>query len=125
MDLTDAQWAVFEPTFRPRRRPDRRRPWTDARAVLNGVLCVLRTGARRGTTCRGAIRPTKPATAAFSSGNAAAGSIDCCNGSRKISATAAKSISVRPFVDSIPIRPRQGFSIGDCSAFMATHQLAA
>jgi transposase len=46
MDLTDAQWAVLEPTFRPRRRPDRRgRPWTDARAVLNGVLWVLRTGA--------------------------------------------------------------------------------
>jgi hypothetical protein len=22
MDLTDAQWAVLEPTFRPRRRPD-------------------------------------------------------------------------------------------------------
>ena len=46
MDLTDAQWAVLEPTFRPRRRPDRRgRPWTDPRAVLNGVLWVLRTGA--------------------------------------------------------------------------------
>ena len=46
MDLTDAQWAVLEPTFRPRRRPDGRgRPWTDPRAVLNGVLWVLRTGA--------------------------------------------------------------------------------
>jgi transposase len=46
MDLTDAQWAVLEPTFRPRRRPDPRgRPWADARAVLNGVLWVLRTGA--------------------------------------------------------------------------------
>jgi transposase len=45
MDLTDAQWAVLEPTFR-RRRPDRRgRPWTDPRAVMNGVLWVLRTGA--------------------------------------------------------------------------------
>jgi Putative transposase of IS4/5 family (DUF4096) len=39
MDLTDAQWAVLEPTFRPRRRPDGRgRPWTDPRAVMNGVL---------------------------------------------------------------------------------------
>lgn len=47
MDLTDAQWAVLEPTFRPRRRRDGRgRPWADARAVLNGVLWVLRTGAR-------------------------------------------------------------------------------
>ncbi len=46
MDLTDAQWAILEPTFRPRPRPERRgRPWTDARAVLNGVLWVLRTGA--------------------------------------------------------------------------------
>jgi hypothetical protein len=34
MDLTDAQWAVLEPTFRPRRRPDGRgRPWTDPRAL--------------------------------------------------------------------------------------------
>jgi transposase len=46
MDLTDAQWAVLEPTFRPRRRPDGRgRPWSDPRAVMNGVLWVLRTGA--------------------------------------------------------------------------------
>jgi hypothetical protein len=46
MDLTDAQWAVLEPTFRPRRRPDGRgRPWIDPRAVMNGVLRVLRTGA--------------------------------------------------------------------------------
>jgi len=29
MDLTDVQWAVLEPTFRPRRRPDGRgRPCT-------------------------------------------------------------------------------------------------
>ena len=46
MDLTDTQWAVLEPIFRPRRRPDGRgRPWTDPRGVLNGVLWVLRTGA--------------------------------------------------------------------------------
>ena len=46
MDLTDKQWAVLEPIFRPRRRPGGRgRPWTEARAVLNGVLWVLRTGA--------------------------------------------------------------------------------
>jgi hypothetical protein len=32
VDLTDVQWAVLEPTFRPRRRPDGRgRPWTDSR----------------------------------------------------------------------------------------------
>src|SRR5712671_6242492 len=46
MDLTDAQWAFLEPLFRPRRREDGRgRPWQDTRAVLNGVLWVLRTGA--------------------------------------------------------------------------------
>src|SRR5713226_5333007 len=46
MDLTDAQWAVLEPHFRPKRRPDGRgRPWRDSRAVLNAVLWVLRTGA--------------------------------------------------------------------------------
>jgi transposase len=46
MDLTDAQWAFLEPQFRPHRRKDGRgRPWQDTRAVLNGVLWVLRTGA--------------------------------------------------------------------------------
>src|SRR6202453_4098783 len=46
MDLTDAQWAVLDPLFRPRRRSDGRgRPWSDTRAVVNGVLWVLRTGA--------------------------------------------------------------------------------
>jgi transposase len=46
MDLTDAQWAVLDPRFRPRRRTDGRgRPWRDARAVVNGVLWILRTGA--------------------------------------------------------------------------------
>src|ERR1700674_3020289 len=46
MDLTDAQWAFLEPLFRPQRRKDGRgRPWKDTRAVMNGVLWVLRTGA--------------------------------------------------------------------------------
>jgi transposase len=46
MDLTNAQWAVLEPLFRPRRRTDGRgRPWQDPRKVLNGVLWILRTGA--------------------------------------------------------------------------------
>jgi transposase len=46
MDLTDAQWAVLAPLFRPKRRDDQRgRPWQDTRAVLNGVFWVLRTGA--------------------------------------------------------------------------------
>jgi IS5 family transposase len=41
------QWAALEPLFAPPLgRPDRRgRPWADTRAVLNGVLFILRTGA--------------------------------------------------------------------------------
>jgi len=47
MDLTDAQWAILEPMFRPKRRPDGRgRPWRDTRTVLHGVLWILRTGAQ-------------------------------------------------------------------------------
>ena len=46
MDLSDAQWAILKPLFQPKGRPDGRgRPWKDARAVLNGVLWILRTGA--------------------------------------------------------------------------------
>src|ERR1700688_1188002 len=47
MDLTDAQWAILEPVFQPKRRSDGRgRPWRDTRAVLHGVLWILRTGAQ-------------------------------------------------------------------------------
>jgi transposase len=46
MDLTEAQWAKLKPLLTPKRRPDGRgRPWRDARAVLNAILWVLRTGA--------------------------------------------------------------------------------
>jgi transposase len=46
MDLTDLQWTIIEPLFEEKRRPDGRGcPWRDARAVLNGVLWVLSTGA--------------------------------------------------------------------------------
>jgi transposase len=46
-ELSDAQWAILsdlipEPT---RRKDGRGRPWKDRRAVLNGILWVLRTGA--------------------------------------------------------------------------------
>jgi transposase len=46
-DLTDEQWGFigpFLPTL-PRRRDGRGRPWRQNRAVLNGILWVLRTGA--------------------------------------------------------------------------------
>jgi len=46
MDLTKAQWEKLKPLLAAKRRPDGRgRPWRDARAVLNGILWVLRTGA--------------------------------------------------------------------------------
>src|SRR5215469_14002347 len=44
---SDAQWKLIEPTLRPQRRADGRgRPWQDTRAVLNGILWVLGTGAQ-------------------------------------------------------------------------------
>jgi len=47
MYLRDAQWDVVKPLLREKTRMDGRgRPWRDARAVLDGVLWILRTGAR-------------------------------------------------------------------------------
>ena len=46
-ELSDAQWQLIEPILRPKRRSDGRgRPWQDTRAVLNGILWVLGTGAQ-------------------------------------------------------------------------------
>ena len=46
-ELRDAQWELIEPILRPQRRSDGRgRPWRDTRAVLNGILWVLGTGAQ-------------------------------------------------------------------------------
>jgi transposase len=46
-ELTDEQWLIVEPVLRgPRRADNRGRPWHDTRAVLNGVLWVLGTGAQ-------------------------------------------------------------------------------
>jgi transposase len=45
MDLSDAQWAILQPLLHAQRTQKRGRPWQDARAVLNGILWVLRTGA--------------------------------------------------------------------------------
>ncbi|HKN59804.1 MAG TPA: transposase [Candidatus Acidoferrales bacterium] len=45
VDLSDAQWAVLERALRPSGNGRRGRPWRDSRAVLNGILWVLRTGA--------------------------------------------------------------------------------
>ncbi|MDQ7780555.1 MAG: transposase, partial [Planctomycetota bacterium] len=48
MELTHTQWELVAPLIpKPKRRPDGRgRPPRDPREVLNGVLWVLRTGAR-------------------------------------------------------------------------------
>jgi transposase len=48
MDLTDEQWAVLAPLIsEPRRRADRPgRPRVAPRPILNGILWILRTGAR-------------------------------------------------------------------------------
>jgi transposase len=47
MDLKDEQWAVVEPLLpKVERRADGKgRPRVDDRAILNGILWVLRTGA--------------------------------------------------------------------------------
>ena len=47
MDLKDEQWAVVEPVLPkvPRRADGKGRPRVDDRAILNGILWVLRTGA--------------------------------------------------------------------------------
>ena len=47
MDLTTRQWSLLSPLVAPDHLLKRRgRPHQDARAVLNGVFWVLRTGAR-------------------------------------------------------------------------------
>lgn len=46
--VTDEQWTLLEPLVgqMPRRADGRGRPWRDSRAVLNGILWILRTGAQ-------------------------------------------------------------------------------
>ena len=47
-ELTDEQWALLEELLPelPRRSDGRGRPWRSQREVLNGVLWILRSGAR-------------------------------------------------------------------------------
>jgi transposase len=47
MDLTDEQWDIVEPLLpKPAKRADGKgRPRVDNRAILNGILWVMRTGA--------------------------------------------------------------------------------
>ncbi len=47
LGLTDEQWELIEPIFLPVRRKDNPGiPWHDTRAVLNGVLWILGSGAQ-------------------------------------------------------------------------------
>lgn len=48
MDLTDEQWKVVKRVLEDEkvRTDGRGRPWADQRTVLNGVLWLLRSGAR-------------------------------------------------------------------------------
>ena len=48
MDLAQVQWEYIEPYLaKDQVRRDRRgRPWSDRRAALEGILWILRTGAR-------------------------------------------------------------------------------
>jgi len=90
MDLTDAQWAVLEPLFRPKRREDGRgRPWQDTRAVLNGVFWVLRTGAPWHDL---PLLHIKPVIAVSSSGSVRVCSPNCCRNWPKTYAIAASWI---------------------------------
>lgn len=47
MDLTEEQWSVVSSIMPelPKRRDGRGRPWRCSRAVLDGILWILRTGA--------------------------------------------------------------------------------
>jgi transposase len=47
-ELTNEQWTLIKPLLPepPRRTDGRGRPWRDARQVLNGILWILRSGAR-------------------------------------------------------------------------------
>lgn len=45
-ELTDEQWALIEPLLPKLRQAGRGRPPRDARAVMNGILWSLRSGAR-------------------------------------------------------------------------------
>ena len=47
MELTDVQWELLKSLVEPKTPPKRRgRPWKETRAVLEGVLWILRTGAQ-------------------------------------------------------------------------------
>jgi len=68
-DLTDAQWETLDKLIPepPRRKDGRGRPWKNPRAVLNGILWVLRTDAPW-ADIPDRYGHTRPAIADFSNG---------------------------------------------------------
>jgi transposase len=66
-EIADAAWERISPLLPENGKPGGR--WRDHRAVLNGILWRLRTGAP-GATCPPATDPGKPATTASSAGSA-------------------------------------------------------
>jgi len=78
-EVTEEQWELLEPVLRPLRRKDNRgRPWTETRAVLNGVLWVLGTGAQWAEMPEKFPR-TRPVIAGFRRGCATASSLMRCD----------------------------------------------
>lgn len=47
-ELTDEQWSLIEPLLPelPKRDDGKGRPWRDDREIMNGILWILRSGAR-------------------------------------------------------------------------------
>ncbi len=47
-ELTEEQWSLIEPLLPelPKRDDGRGRPWRDNREIMNGILWILRSGAR-------------------------------------------------------------------------------
>jgi transposase len=71
-EVTKEEWAVLEPLLRfPQRRDGRGRPPQDTRAVLNGVLWILRTGAQWRELPGRSILRIRPAIDDLSTGCAA------------------------------------------------------
>ena len=91
-DLTDTQWTFIEPLLPklPKRADGRGRPWRDSRAVLNGILWILRTGAQWAELPR-RYPPYQPAIAASSSGNGPASWSGCLRRWPGIWSSAARS----------------------------------
>ena len=53
-ELTDEQWAMISPLLpTPRPQPRGGRPWADNRAVFEGILWELRSGAAQWSTLEG------------------------------------------------------------------------